>query len=48
MPRATLTKMKEEHRLGLGVQGDAAQWLAKARQMLSCQFRGDVLSVKRG
>lgn len=38
MPRATLTKMKEEHRLGLGVRGDAAQWLAKARRCYRANF----------
>lgn len=34
MPRSTFTTMKEEDRLGLGVQGDDAAWLAEARQML--------------
>lgn len=34
MPRSTFITMKEEDRLGLGVQSDGAQWLAEARQML--------------
>lgn len=34
MPRSTFDTMKGEDRLGLGVQGDGAQWLAEARQML--------------
>jgi len=34
MPRLTFDTMKGEGRLGLGVQGDGAQWLAEARQML--------------
>ena len=34
MPRSTFITLKEEDRLGLGVQGDGAQWLAEARQML--------------
>ena len=34
MPRSTFITMKEEDRLGLGVQGDGAQWLAEACQML--------------
>lgn len=34
MPRSTFIAMKEEARLGLGVQSDGAQWLAEARQML--------------
>jgi hypothetical protein len=39
MPRATFTKMKEEDRLGLGVQADGAQWLAEARQMLDFNLK---------
>ncbi|MFP3700346.1 hypothetical protein SB758_33245, partial [Burkholderia sp. SIMBA_013] len=31
--------MKEEDRLGLGVQPDGAQWLAEARQMLDFNFQ---------
>ncbi|ANV25347.1 Tn3 family transposase [Rhizobium pusense] len=34
MPRSTFISMKEDDRLGLGVQSDGAQWLAEARQML--------------
>jgi hypothetical protein len=34
MPRTTFITLKEEDRLGLGVQADGAQWLAEARQML--------------
>lgn len=34
MPRTTFITMKEEDRLGLGVQSDGAQWLAEASQML--------------
>lgn len=39
MPRSTFTTMKEEDRLGLGVQGDGAQWLAEARQMLDFNLK---------
>ena len=39
MPRATFTTMKEEGRLGLGVQGDGAAWLAEARQMLDFNLK---------
>jgi hypothetical protein len=31
--------MKEEDRLGLGVQADGAQWLAEARQMLDFNLK---------
>src|SRR3546814_20292336 len=34
MPRSTFISMKEDDRLGLGVQSDGAQWLGEARQML--------------
>jgi hypothetical protein len=34
MPRTKFNTMKEEDRLGLGVQSDGAQWLAEASQML--------------
>ncbi len=34
MPRSAFITMKQEDRLGLGVQADGAQWLAEARQML--------------
>lgn len=39
MPRSTFTTMKEEDRLGLGVQSDGAQWLAEARQMLDFNLK---------
>ena len=39
MPRSTFEAMKEENRLGLGVQGDAARWLAEARQMLDFNLK---------
>jgi TnpA family transposase len=39
MPRATFTKMKKEDRLGLGVQGDGAQWLAEVRQTLDFNLK---------
>ena len=39
MPRSTFTTMKEEDRLGLGVQGDGASWLAEARQMLDFNLK---------
>jgi phosphoglycerate dehydrogenase-like enzyme len=39
MPRSTFTAMKEEDRLGLGVQGDGAQWLAEARQILDFNLK---------
>lgn len=39
MPRSTFTTKKEEDRLGLGVQGDGAQWLAEARQMLDFNLK---------
>lgn len=39
MPRSTFTTMKEQDRLGLGVQGDAAAWLAEARQMLDFNLK---------
>jgi len=39
MPRSAFTTMKEEDRLGLGVQGDGAQWLAEARQMLDFNLK---------
>jgi len=31
--------MKEQDRLGLGVQGDGAQWLAEAGQMLDFNLK---------
>src|SRR6202789_62864 len=39
MPRSTFDTMKEEDRLGLGVQGDGAQWLAEASQMLDFNLK---------
>ena len=39
MPRSTFDAMKEENRLGLGVQGDGAAWLAEARQMLDFNLK---------
>ena len=39
MPRSTFDTMKEEDRLGLGVQGDGAVWLAEARQMLDFNLK---------
>lgn len=39
MPRSTFITMKEQDRLGLGVQGDAAEWLAEARQMLDFNLK---------
>ncbi|EXL07897.1 Tn3 family transposase [Aquamicrobium defluvii] len=39
MPRSTFTRMKEEDRLGLGVHGDGAQWLAEVRQMLDFNLK---------
>ncbi|MDG4892706.1 Tn3 family transposase [Mesorhizobium sp. WSM4976] len=39
IPRSTFTTMKEEDRLGLGVQTDGAQWLAEARQMLDFNLK---------
>lgn len=39
MPRSIFTTMKEEDRLGLGVQGDGAAWLAEARQMLDFNLK---------
>lgn len=39
MPRSTFATMKEEDRLGLGVQGDGAQWLAEARQFLDFNLK---------
>ena len=39
MPRSTFTTMKEEDRLGLGVQGNGAQWLAEAHQMLDFNLK---------
>ena len=39
MPRPTFTAMKEEDRLGLGVQADGAAWLAEARQLLDFNLK---------
>ncbi len=39
MPRSTFIAMKEEDRLGLGVEADGAQWLAEARQMLDFNLK---------
>ncbi|MBZ9711556.1 Tn3 family transposase [Mesorhizobium sp. ESP7-2] len=39
MPRSAFTTMKEEDRLGLGVQRDGAAWLAEARQMLDFNLK---------
>ncbi|TGU44560.1 Tn3 family transposase, partial [bacterium M00.F.Ca.ET.152.01.1.1] len=39
MPRSTFITMKEQDRLGLGVQGDAAVWLTEARQMLDFNLK---------
>lgn len=39
MPRSTFDTMKDENRLGLGVQGDGAKWLAEARQMLDFNLK---------
>ncbi len=39
MPRSTFTTMKDEERLGLGVQGDGLAWLTEARQMLDCNLK---------
>ena len=37
MPRSTFITLKEQDRLGLGVQGDAAAWLAEVQRAVSCQ-----------
>jgi hypothetical protein len=39
MPRSTFATMKEEDRLGLGVQHDGAAWLAEARQVLDFNLK---------
>lgn len=39
MPRSTFTTMKEEDRLGLGVQGDGAARLADMQQMLDFNLK---------
>ncbi|MBB4123668.1 Tn3 family transposase [Martelella radicis] len=39
MPRSTFTTMKEEDRLGLGVQSDGVKWLAEVRQMLDFNLK---------
>jgi hypothetical protein len=39
MPRSAFATMKEEDRLGLGVQGDGAAWLAEARRMLDFNLK---------
>ncbi|WP_429098879.1 DUF4158 domain-containing protein, partial [Aminobacter sp. BE322] len=39
MSRSTFDAMKEENRLGLGVQGDGAQWLAEVRRMLDFNLK---------
>ncbi len=39
MPPSTFTTMKEEDRLGLGVQGDGAAWLVEARQILDFNLK---------
>ncbi|WP_258124083.1 hypothetical protein [Mesorhizobium onobrychidis] len=39
MPRSTFTTMKEQDRLGLGLQEDGAAWLAEARQMLDFNLK---------
>ncbi|WP_320202251.1 Tn3 family transposase (plasmid) [Agrobacterium sp. rho-13.3] len=39
MPRTTFITMKDEDRLGLGVQSDGAQWLAEASQMLEVNLQ---------
>ncbi|MCV3211472.1 Tn3 family transposase [Mesorhizobium sp. YC-39] len=39
MPRSTFTILKDEDRLGLGVQQDGAAWLAEARQMLDFNLK---------
>lgn len=48
MPRSTFITMKEEDRLGLGVQGDGAQWLAEARQMLDFNLKRLAHRVRSG
>lgn len=39
MPRSTFITLKEQDRLGLGVKGDAAAWLAEVRQMLDFNLK---------
>ena len=39
MPRSTFTILKDEGRLGLGVQEDGAAWLTEARQMLDFNLK---------
>lgn len=39
MPRSTFTILKDEDRLGLGVQEDGAAWLTEARQMLDFNLK---------
>ncbi|WP_137935490.1 Tn3 family transposase [Mesorhizobium comanense] len=39
MPRPTFTILKDEGRLGLGVQEDGAAWLTEARQMLDFNLK---------
>ena len=39
MPRSTLTTMKEEDRLGLGVGSDGAVWLNEVKQVLDFNLK---------
>lgn len=39
MPRSTFTTMKDENRLGLGVQGDGVAWLTEAHLMLDFNLK---------
>jgi hypothetical protein len=39
MPRSAFTTMKEQDRLGLGVQGDGAAWLVEACQILDFNLK---------
>ena len=45
MSRSTFITLKEEDRLGLDVQGDGAQWLAEACQMLAFNRRSECAPV---
>lgn len=48
MPRPAFVALKDEDKLGLGVQGDGAAWLAEVRQMLDFNLKRLAYRARNG
>jgi TnpA family transposase len=48
MPKVAFVALKEENKLGLGVQGDGAAWLAEVRQMMDFNLKRLAYRARNG